>query len=152
MPFITPQELRTAIHSYQVVQITEADSDIVLQAIAAAETELRSYLLPNNRKQWQDGRPRYDAAAALSATGNLRNALLMETCKNMAVWYLIRLANVDILYDQAKERYDRAIAWLEKLAAGDITLDLPLLPTDDAGIGSTALPFRAGSRTKFAHE
>ncbi len=148
--FIAIQELKTAIYAYQIAEITEADPDITLQAIAAAESEVRSYLLPNNRKDWQDGRPLYDAAAILAATGQARNPLLVEVTKNIAVWYLIRLCHVDMIYEQVKERYDRAISWLQQLGRGDITLDLPLLPPATENEG--AVPFRSGSRTKFNHD
>lgn len=148
--FIQITELKTAIYAYQIAEITEADTDITLQAIAAAESEVRSYLLPNSRKDWQDGRPLYDAAATLAATGTERNPLLVEVTKNIAVWYLIRLCHVDMIYEQVKERYDRAIAWLQQLSRGDITLDLPLLPPPADNEG--AMPFRSGSRPKFRHD
>lgn len=151
--FILPEELKTVAYAYQVTQITEADADITLQAIAAAEQELRSYLMPNNRKEWQDGRPHYDTDAILSATGANRNALLLEMCKNMALWYLVRLCHVDMLYEQVKERYDRAVEWLNKLSKGAITLNLPLLPPAPVEEGTgEGNPFRHGSRTKFNHE
>ncbi len=152
--FIAAEELKTVAYAYQVTQITEADVDITLQAIAAAEEELRSYLMPNNRKEWQDGRPLYDADAVLSATGSNRNALLVEMCKNIALYYLVRLCHVDMVYEQVKERYDRAIEWLDRLSKGQITLNLPLLPppTDEDVSGGEGLPFRHGSRTKFNHE
>ncbi|HMP93208.1 MAG TPA: DUF1320 family protein, partial [Phnomibacter sp.] len=90
----------------------------------------------------------------LAATGTQRNALLLEQGKTIALWYLIRLCNVDMLYEHARERYDRAIAWLDKLATGQVTLNLPLLQPG-GGIGdedSGSLPFRMGGRKKWHHE
>lgn len=150
--FIEPVELKTAIYAYQLTQITEADADIVAAAIAAAESEVRSYLLPNNRKEWMDGRPLYDATAILSATGSNRNALLLEIAKNIAVWYIIRLCHVDMLYEHVKERYDRAIAWLQQLSRGEITLDLPIITPNPEEEANAPVPFRSGSRTKFNHD
>ncbi len=152
MPFIEITELKTAIYAYQISEITEADDDIVLMAIAAGIDEAKSYIRPNNKKQWQDGRLLYDADATFSATGSARSALLMEVTKSLAVWYLCRLCNVDMIYENVKDRYDRAITWLKQVNKGDVSLDLPLLPDTDATVDAAKLPFRFGSRTKFNHE
>lgn len=150
--FIENDELKTVVYAYQIEQITEADDDIILMAINAAIDEAKSYIKGNNKKDWKDGRPLYDANAVFSATGTNRNALLMEMVKNIAVWYVIRLCNVDMMFDHVKDRYDRAISWLKQLNKGEITLDLPLLPVTEIDETSNVQPFRFGSRTKFNHE
>jgi len=176
--FLEPQELRSAIYDYQLEEIVEittgnqTNEDIILMAINAAIEEIGSYLRPNSQAQWKDGRAKYDVEAIFSATGTARNALILELTKNIAVWYVVRLSNVDVLTDKVQDRYDRAIAWLEKVsgtgkAAGTpaLTPGLPLL-TVSSGSGSTGgttsgdgtsgqtidLPFRFGSREKFNHE
>lgn len=152
--FLEIEELKSVIYAYQIEQITEADDDIVYMAISAAEDEVKSYLRPNNKREWLDGRLRYDVDKVFAATGMDRNALLLEYTKNIAVWYICRLCNVDMIYEQLKDRYDRAIDWLKKVNKGDITLNLPTIqeptPPDD-GDDSTK-PFRMGSRRKFNHE
>jgi phage gp36-like protein len=161
--FLEPQELKSAIYGYQlaeIVEITEDDdtnTDIVLMAISAAVEEMKSYLTPNNQSQWNDGRTRYDVAAIFGATGTDRNPLVLELCKNIAVYYICRLSNVDIIEEKVKERYDRAIAWLEKVSgtgksAGGpaLTPDLPTITIDPES--DEAIPFRFGSRDKFNHE
>ncbi|MCX6266839.1 MAG: DUF1320 family protein [Bacteroidetes bacterium] len=161
--FLEPQELKSAIYAYQlneIVEITQEDDsneDIVLMAINAAIEEMKSYLSPNNQGQWNDGRTRYDVAAIFSATGTNRNALVLELCKNIAVWYVCRLSNVDIILDKVKDRYDRAIDWLEKVSgtgksagAPAINPGLPVLVIDPES--DNALAFRFGSREKFNHE
>ncbi|MDK7376175.1 hypothetical protein QP519_11615, partial [Weeksella virosa] len=68
-------------------------------------------------------------------------------------------ANVDILYDQARDRYDRSIKYLNQLAKGDISLDSlpqvkpPIDPNDpnDPNNNDT-YPFTYGSREKFNYE
>lgn len=148
--FIDIEELKSVAYSYQVQEITEADDDIVYMAIAAATDEAKSYLRPNNKKTWQDGRPLYDCDTIFAATGTNRHALLLEITKNLALWYIIRLCNVDMLFDNVKDRYDRAITWLKQVNKGEITLDLPLLDTESET--PEKQPFRFGSRTKFNHE
>lgn len=153
--FITQEELKSVIYAYQIEQITEedgtVDDGIVFMAITAATDEAKSYLRPNLKKQWLDGRPNYDVAAAFAKTGDDRNSLLMEMVKSIAIWYVVRLCNVDMIYDNIKERYDRAIDWLKMVNKGEITLDLPLLAPDDTD-SNTQQPFRFGSRPKFNYE
>ena len=161
--FLEPQELKSAIYSYQISEIAEiteddtANTDIVYMAISAAVEEMKSYLSPNNQGRWNDGRARYDVTAIFGATGDARNPLVLELCKNIAVYYICRLSNVDIIQEKVKERYDRAIDWLEKVSgtgksAGSPALNpgLPTLVIDPDS--DVALAFRHGSREKFNHE
>ncbi|ASZ11086.1 DUF1320 domain-containing protein [Chitinophaga pendula] len=157
--FLNVDELSTAIYEYQLNAITESKPDISQLGINAAIEEMKSYLNPSNQKRFDDGRPRYDVKAIFSATGADRNALILELCKSMAVWYICRIANVDIINDDIKARYDRAIDWLEKVSstgkyAGkpSITPDLPLVKVDPNNPESIKKTFRAGSRPKFNHE
>lgn len=147
--FLEIEELKSAIYQYQLQEITEADDDIVWMAISSATDEAKSYLRPNNKREWSDGRLMYDVDAIFNATGTDRNALLLEMTKNIAVWYIIRLCNVDMIFENVKDRYDRAIDWLKKVNKGDITLDLPTLTPEQQ---TTRQPFRFASRKKFNHE
>ncbi len=150
--FIEIEELKTVVYAYQVEQITEADDDIIVMALTAAIDEAKSYIKGNNKREWKDGRPLYDANAVFNATGTSRNGLLMEMVKNIAIWYVIRLCNVDMMFEHVKDRYDRAISWLKQLNRGEITLDLPLLPVTTIDETNAVQPFRYGSRAKFNHE
>jgi phage gp36-like protein len=123
--YITIDELKSALYAYQAQEITEADNDILLMNIAAAEAEVRSYLAAL-----------YDVKTIFAAEGTDRNPLLMELTKNIAVWYIIRLSNVDLIYQHAKERYDAAIAWLTRVADGTLSPDLPDAPVSDDDTGS----------------
>lgn len=152
--FLEIKDLENSIYDYQVEQITEGNEQIVLEALAAAEEEVRSYISLNNRREKYDGRLIYDVDKILSATGTNRNPMIKNTMISIAKWYIVDLCNADIIYETAKERYDRAITWLNKLSKGDLTLStLPVIEnnpteTDD---DSTA-PFAYGSREKFNHE
>jgi len=152
--FLTKEELKSVIYAYQIEQITEDDDDIVFMSITAAVDEVKSYLRANNKREWLDGRIRYDVDAVFSATGTERNALLLEYTKNVAFYNITRLCNLDVIYEQAKDRYDRAIDFLKKVNKGDITLDLPeITPPPPPENGSDEYtPFRFGSRKKFNHE
>lgn len=155
--FLTYPELKSVLYEYQLDEITEGSTDIAEMAINAAVEEVKSYLIPTDQVKWRDGRPRYDIIAVFGATGNSRNPLLLEIIKSVALYYVCRLANVDIIQERVKERYDRAVDYLEKVAgigkysdSSPLRMDLPVAPaiTEDG----TTKPFRSGSRVKFNHE
>jgi len=151
--FVNEDDFGNVIYGYQVEQITDGNDDILLQALAAGIEETRSYLEINtNRHDSMDGRLIYDVVAIFSAIGTDRNALILQHTLTIAKWHLVQLCNADIIYEQAKERYDRAITWLRQLSKGDITMSsLPLLaqtPDND----NSRKPFSYGSRKKFRYE
>ena len=150
--FLNKEDLGSTMYGFQIEQITEGSDDIVAIALAAAEEEIRSYLTGNNRKEWLDGRIQYDVDAILSTTGMARNSLIVKHGITIAKWWIIDLSNADMIYEQAKERYDRSTDWLFKLANGDVTLStLPTL-AETNGEGETKQAFSFGSRKKFNHE
>jgi hypothetical protein len=154
--FIQQDELKSAIYDYQLEEITESDPDIVIMAIGAAEEEMKSYLNPNDQVRWDDGRRRFDVNAIFGATGTDRNALILQLCKTITIYHITQLSNVDVLHERIKERYDRAIDWLEKVAgvgkyAGAPGIN-PGLPVIAVAEGEEKQPFRHGSREKFNHE
>ena len=150
--FLQIEDLPSVIYNYQLEQITEGNDAIISTALAAAQEEARSYLTANNMHEFMDGRFVYDTEAIFAATGNQRNALILQHCIVLAKWHLIILCNADVIYEQAKERYDRSIDWLTKLAKGDVSLTiLPIIKiTDDQQ--EEQQPFSYGSRRKFNHE
>lgn len=140
--FLSKEDLGSAIYGYQVDQITEGNDDLVLQAISAAIEEVGGYLA---------GASLYDVTAIFATAGTNRNALIVTHTATVAKWYLVELCNADIIYEQAKERYDRAVAWLTKLAKGTVTVSsLPILAI---ATGETETDtFGYGSRVKFNHD
>lgn len=136
--FVTEEELRSVAYSYQLELIVENDVTILHMAINAAVEEARGYLSA-----------RYNADAAFAATGDDRNPLLLEIVKDIALWYIIRLSNVDILYQPVKERYDRAVQWLDRVASGRITPNLPAATDDN---GEHVQPMRYGSMPKQQYD
>jgi len=105
--YLKTNELNTHIYDYQLCQITEKDSSIVKTAISAAIAEVKSYLAG-----------RYDVQAVFAEEGENRNPLILDLCKSIAVWRIVKLANVDMLYDRYREQYNDAISYLNKVAEG----------------------------------
>lgn len=138
--FIEKEELNTAIQEYTLGHIT-ADDVVIRTAILAAIQEATSYL---NGK--------YDCQAIFNATGDNRNILVVEHCKSMAVWYIIRLSNANIVFDKAKIYYDSAVDWFKQVAGvgssgRTIAPDLPIKKTN----GEVQLQMHFGSNRKFRH-
>ena len=150
--FLAKEDLGSVIYAYQIDQITEGNDDLVAQALAAAEEEAKSYLTPNiNKLESLDGRILYDTETIFTASGLDRNALILQHSLTLAKFHIATLCNADFIYEQAKERYDRAIDWFTKLARGTVVLtSLPRITIDDTN--SDRQPFSSGSRTKFNHE
>lgn len=140
--FIEPKELTSVIQAHQLEYITD-DGVVIQQAILAAISEATSYL---NGK--------YDCAAIFNAQGDKRNVLVLEHCKSMAVWYLVRLSNADMMYDRIKDYYKIAIDWFKQVAGvGEsgktIAPDLPLKKSES---GDAITKARFGSKRKFIHD
>ena len=138
--FIEIEELKTVAYTYQLEEITESDDDILIEAIRAATEELKSYLSVN-----------HDTDLILSETGNARNPLLVAYCKSIALWYIIQLSNVDMIYQQEKERYDRAIKWLDNVAKGKLSPDLPLKTNVDTGLAEIRLRFGSAPKKSWGY-
>ncbi|MFR9578741.1 MAG: phage protein Gp36 family protein [Rikenellaceae bacterium] len=133
--FISIDELYTIIDEYQLLNIA-TDKTIIDSAIIAAEGEATSYLAS-----------KYNTTSIFAATGDDRNATLVEHIKSIALYYLMRKNNVDINADNTQSYYRNAIEWLKMVNAGTLTPDLPLLSED--GVVSTTQ--RIGSNPKFTH-
>ncbi len=154
--FITIEEMKDVLYGYQMDEIAEGDDTIIESGILAGISEVKAYFTASNQKQWSDGRPRYNVNAIFGATGSERDPFVMRMCKTVAAWNICELANVDIIYDHVRERYENVIKTLEKIAgigeyqnSPTLTPDLPTIAPDTE---SNKKPFRYGSRTKFNHE
>lgn len=154
--FITEDEMKSVMYGYQLSEIVEGDSTIILEGIYAGVAEVKAYFTASNQKSWDDGRKKYDIDAIFGATGDDRDPWVLRMCKTVAAWNICELSNVDIIYDHVKERYEQVIKSLEKIAGMGYYVNSPVLsldlPTIEETTESTALPFRSGSRIKFRHE
>ena len=150
--FLQKDDLGSVIYAYQIDQITEGNDDLVAQALSAAIEEAKSYLTPNiNKLETMDGRVLYNTEMIFNTTGLDRNSLILQHCLTLAKFHLATLCNADFIYEQAKERYDRAIDWFTKLAKGTVVLtSLPRITIDDTT--NSRNPFSMGSRPKFKHD
>ncbi|WP_107039957.1 phage protein Gp36 family protein [Brumimicrobium mesophilum] len=152
--YLSILELKTNKYAYILDQITEGDDTIIDTAIEVAIEEVKGYLMPNFKHEFNDGRLVYDVEAIFAATGTDRNALILSLTKTVTIWHVVDLCNADIIYEQTKERYDRALETLKMILDGKMTIGS--LPQVDPAVtdpsGENNQPFRFGSRPKFNYE
>lgn len=134
--FLTKDELNSVVTDYQIGGLG-VDDDTVDKAILAAISEATSYLNAH-----------YNCTKIFATTGNDRNILVLEHCKSLAMWYILRISNADILFDRIKEYYNNAVEWFKMVAQQKIVPDLPLKESADGG---TQIRMRSGSLPKFSH-
>ncbi len=118
--FITDDDYKVVIGDSALKVISQASADVRRNAEAEALEEIASYL-----------RPVYDADSLFAAQGNLRNKLIvMYTC-DIALYHMVSAMPQKLGSEVRKERYDRAIKWLEGVQAGKIVPDIPLAFNDE---------------------
>ena len=79
----------------------------------------------------------YDTDAIFNATGAERNQLVLMMAVDIAVYHIFCQHNPYKMSKVRKERYERAVKWLEAVGAGKITIaNAPKLPAEKAAAAS----------------
>lgn len=127
--FVEAEDYKVVIGDAAFKIISQADPDTVFNAEFEAVEEVSGYL-----------RPVYDTEAIFSAVGNRRNRLIVMYTADIVLYNLSACLPQKMGSEIRKERYDRAIRWLEGIQAGRIVPDLPLAKDSDgngAAIGTS---------------
>ena len=136
--FINDEDYRVVIGEQALKVISQISDDNRANAEEEAIEEISSYL-----------RPKYDTEALFSAEGNERNKLIvMYTC-DIALYHMAASLPQKMGTEIRKERYDRAIKWLEGVQAGKNVPDLPV-STDEDG-NPVGFPMVYGCQKKLRH-
>ncbi len=135
--YLIKEDLYTVIEQHVLDAIVEDDPGCVPESIDTAIDTIKNYLSQ-----------RYDVGRIFSAEGEARNKHILSIARTLTVWEIISRNNNDILYDKWEKRQQEAVRFLEKVAAGSIAPDLPLI-TDSEGNVQTKIKF--GSNPKFNH-
>ncbi len=136
--FITEEDYKVVIGDNALKVISQAEEANRANAEAEALEEISGYL-----------RPKFDCTAIFSAEGDERNRLIvMYTC-DIALYHMASAMPQKMGSEIRKERYDRAIKWLEGVQAGKIVPDLPLA-VDEEG-NTTGCSFLYGSEPQLRH-
>ncbi|MDR2131008.1 MAG: DUF1320 domain-containing protein [Odoribacteraceae bacterium] len=131
--FITPDDYKAVCDDDELDILTRDDPDTRRKAERVAMEEVASYL-----------RPRHDMDKAYAATGDDRNAMLVQVTVNIALYYLAHWLPSALALEGRQELYDRSIDWLAKASKG---ATMPGLPTyaGENGDTDTSNPVRHGS-------
>lgn len=116
--------------------VQKADEKNRLTAEREAIEEVSGYL-----------RSRYDVKSIFESTGSERNEVIVMRCCDVALYHLVSSRNQRQGMEIRKERYERAIKWLEDVQKGNIMPDLPT-PTGPDGDADILNPIRYGSERR----
>lgn len=136
--FITDQDYSVVVGDAALRIISQASATTRATAEAEALEEIAAYL-----------RPKYDTDAIFAVTGAERSRLVIMYACDIALYHMTASLPQKMGADIRKERYERAIKWLEGVQAGKIIPDLPIA-TDDEG-NPTGFPLIAGSQPPLHH-
>jgi len=133
--FIDKEDYKVVIGDTAFKVISQADPDIVANAEFEAVEEVAGYL-----------RPVYDTEAIFSAVGDSRNRLVVMYTADIALYHMSAALPQKMGAEVRKERYDRAIKWLEGVQSGRIVPDLPMLEVADGNGAAIGTSFRSAPR------
>lgn len=130
--FIDNEDYRVVIGDAALKVVSQSSPENIANAEAEAIEEISGYL-----------RPVYDTVAIFAATGNDRNRLIVMYTADIVLYHLTASQPQKMGSEIRKERYERAVKWLEGVQAGRIVPNLPLAVSDDgsAGFGTSCHSF-----------
>lgn len=116
---LLPEDLKTHLYNEQITAISRNDTELIDEAIAAAEGEAKGYL------------SRYDIDFIFSQVGNARDKILLMWLKDIATWHFITLANANADMEFRETRYKDGIAWLKNIQSGKVVpYGWPMTPAE----------------------
>ncbi|MBD5337690.1 MAG: DUF1320 family protein [Bacteroides sp.] len=118
--FIDKEDYKVVIGEAALKVISQADPQNVSNAEVEAIEEVSSYL-----------RPVYDTKAIFEAEGEKRNRLIVMYTADIVLYHLVSSQPQRMGAEIRKERYDRAIKWLEGVQSGKIIPGLPTVEEDE---------------------
>ena len=136
--FITDEDYKVVIGDQALKVVSQVSQENRANAETEAMEEIAGYL-----------RPKYNTEAVFSAAGTDRNRLVvMDTC-DIALYHMAASTPQKMGMEIRKERYERAVKWLEGVQAGKIVPDLPLA-MDEYG-EPVGMPMVYGCQKKLKH-
>ena len=126
--FIDYEDYRVVIGETALQVVSQSTPENIANAELEAIEEISGYL-----------RPVYDTNAIFSASGTKRNRLIVMYTADIVLYHLTASQPQKMGSVIRKERYERAIKWLEGVQAGRIVPDLPLAEPEEgfSGFGTS---------------
>ena len=113
--FVTDEDYRVVIGEAALKVVSQTSAEIRAGAEREAMEEIAGYL-----------RPVYDTEATFKAEGDNRNRLIVMYACDIALYHMTAAMPQKMGSEIRKERYERAIKWLEGVQAGKIIPALPV--------------------------
>ena len=113
--FVTDEDYRVVIGEMALKVVSQTSDEIRANAEREAMEEIAGYL-----------RPVYDTETAFRAEGDNRNRLIVMYACDIALYHMTAAMPQKMGSEIRKERYERAIKWLEGVQAGKIIPALPV--------------------------
>lgn len=123
--FLTDDDILTSIRDIFFDHLTDEDQTVIDKAEASAISKMKSKLSG-----------RFDVDTIFTATGDDRDALILEYCVAIFLYRLHGRINPRKVPSKVKEQYDEAMAWLKGVMLGEENPVLPILPDDALGSNS----------------
>lgn len=120
MSFITEEDYRVVIGEAAMKVVSQCSDEVRANAEAEAIEEISGYL-----------RTKYDTRATFSAEGDRRNRQIVMITADIALYHMTSAMPQKMGSEVRKERYERAVKWLEGVQSGRIVPDLPCATGDD---------------------
>lgn len=117
--FITEEDYKVVVGEAAFKTISQTDEANRLMAEEEAMEEIACYL-----------RPKYDCESIFAAEGDERNRQIVMYACDIALYHMVSSMPQKMGSEIRKERYDRAIKWLEGVQAGKVIPALPLANDD----------------------
>lgn len=136
--FITDDDYRVVIGDNALKVLSQASQDIRDNAEREALEEMAGYL-----------RPKFDVPSIFSAGGDQRNRLVVLYAADIALYHMSAALPQKMGSEVRRERYERAIRWLEGVQAGRVVPDLPQAVPQDGAPAASAFLF--GSQPPLKH-
>lgn len=118
--FLTDNDYAVVVGEDALKAMSRASGENRANAELEAIEEISGYL-----------RPVYDCEAIFSAEGDARNRLIVMRTADIALYHLVASLPQKMGMEVRKERYERAIEWLEGVQSGKIIPGLPLMEEKD---------------------
>ena len=118
--FVTDDDYNVVVGDDALKVISRASVENRANAELEAIEEISGYL-----------RPVYDCATIFGSEGDSRNRLVVMYTVDIALYHMVASLPQKMGIEIRKERYERAIKWLEGVQSGKIVPDLPVVDDSD---------------------
>ena len=138
--FLTVDDYKPVCAPRELDVLQQSDTLTRQRAERTALEEVASYL-----------RSRYDINQAYNATGDKRNAHLVQICVNVTLYYLTQWLPGKMGMASRIELYESAIGWLKNVQSGKASPDLPLYQSAD-GTPVPGMPMMSGGMPRQTYD